>query len=161
MNYIEASTAKHFEDAKSIFKEYQKFIGIDLYFQDFQSELKEIPGKYSAPRGAIILAYNKQTCAGCVALRPVSESVCEIKRLFVKPEFQGKSIGRELASRIIMKAIAIGYLKMRLDTLDTMEPAMHLYRQLGFKEIAPYYHNPIKNARYFEYELQAGIPHSG
>jgi len=158
MNYIEARSAKHFQDTKFIFSEYQNFIGIDLSFQDFQTELAEIPGNYAAPRGAIILAYENDVCIGCVALRPISDTICEMKRLFVKPEFQGKGIGKELTGRIVKKAKEIGYLKMRLDTLDTMESAMHLYRQIGFNEITPYYHNPIKNARYFECDLQRVFP---
>jgi ribosomal protein S18 acetylase RimI-like enzyme len=154
MRYTEASTTKHFNDARGIFIEYQNYLGIDLCFQDFQTELDELPGKYSAPYGCIILVYNRDLCIGCVALRPILPGICEMKRLFVKPEHQGKNIGKELTRRIIKKAIQIGYAKMRLDTLDTMKTAIAIYKKTGFKEITAYYHNPLKNVKYFEYDLQ-------
>jgi len=152
--FIQADTTKHFTDVRSIFSEYQNYIGIDLCFQDFQTELDKLPGKYSSPQGCIILVYDKEICIGCVALRPITNSICEMKRLFVKPEYQGKKIGKELTRRIIKKAVEIGYSKMRLDTLATMKTAIRIYTQAGFKEIAPYYDNPMKNVKYFEYKLK-------
>jgi GNAT superfamily N-acetyltransferase len=151
--YIEAKSTNHFNNARKIFIEYQNCIGIDLCFQDFQTELKELPGKYAAPHGCIILVYAARKCIGCVALRPIDREICEMKRLFVMKEYHGQRIGTELVKRIMQKAIDIGYRKMRLDTLESMKPAMHIYTGIGFKEITSYYHNPLKNVKYFEYEL--------
>jgi GNAT superfamily N-acetyltransferase len=153
LKYTEAETDQHFTDARLIFLEYQKYLGINLDFQDFQSELAELPGKYASPAGSIILVYDRDKCIGCVALRPYAEDICEMKRLFVKPDYRGKNIGRELCSRIIKKAIEIGYSRMRLDTLATMKSAITIYKQAGFLEIPPYYHNPLPNVVYFERNL--------
>jgi len=158
MYYIEAITDKHFKDTKNIFMEYQKNININLSFQNFKKELDDIPGKYSSPYGSIILVYDNHICIGCVALRPISNEICEMKRLFVKKGYRGKHIGKELCKRIIKKAIEIGYSKMRLDTLSTMKSAVNIYKMIGFKEIESYYNNPIATAKYFEYELIKGVP---
>jgi ribosomal protein S18 acetylase RimI-like enzyme len=139
--------------ARCLFKEYAASLGVDLCFQDFERELKELPGEYSEPKGSVLLAFHDSALAGCVALRPLASEVCEMKRMFVRPQFRGKSIGRVLAQQIIGEARKRGYKKMRLDSLPEMTEAQALYRSLGFREIGAYRPNPIEGAVFMELEL--------
>jgi len=139
------------DEIKDLFLQYQQEIQADLCFQSFQQELDSLPGKYAEPRGAVILARVKGQIAGVVALRPMEEiDICEMKRLYVKPEFKGKNIGKQLARAILKEAAAKGYRKMRLDTLDRLVPAVKLYTQLGFQKINAYYPNPLEGVIYME-----------
>lgn len=139
--------------AREIFREYQVSLGIDLCFQDFEQELADLPGKYAPPQGRLYLAFIDEKLAGCIALRPFQEGMCEMKRLYVRPEFRGQYLGLLLAKEIIAEAREIGYHQMVLDTLDTMTAAQKLYRSLGFKEIEPYCFNPIDGALYMSLDL--------
>jgi ribosomal protein S18 acetylase RimI-like enzyme len=136
-----------------LFKEYASGLGVDLCFQDFEHELKELPGEYSEPNGCILLAFLDSELAGCVALRSFSPGICEMKRMYVRPTFRGKGIGRVLAQDVIREARNRGYKKMRLDSLPTMKEAQALYRSLGFREIHAYRPNPIEGAIYMELTL--------
>lgn len=142
---------------KEIFLTYAKAINIDLCFQDFDTELTNLPGDYSPPRGALLLAWVDQKLAGCCAMRPIDSSdyanAAEMKRLFVRPEFRGLGLGRQLAESIIDAARMSGYDSVLLDTLDDMEIARAMYEDLGFKEIPPYYHNPLAGAHYLKVDL--------
>lgn len=137
--------------------EYVATLGFDLDFQDFERELESLPGDYAPPGGCALLAEHDGEAAGCVGLRPFSGDVCEMKRLYVRPGYRGQGVGRLLAEEILMRAKAMGYGRMRLDTIDTMTEANALYRSLGFVEIPPYRHNPIDGAIYFELELQVEL----
>ena len=128
-------------------------IGVDLCFQDFERELRELPGEYSEPRGCILLASDDATLAGCVALRPCAANVCEMKRMYVRPGFRGRGIGRLLAQSTIAAARKRGYVKMRLDSLPIMVEAQSLYRSLGFRKIDAYRPNPVEGAVYMELAL--------
>ncbi len=140
--------------ARELFKEYAASIGIDLSFQGFDEELASLPGKYAPPHGALILALRDGTPCGCVALRRIDDSTCEMKRLYVRPDCRGLKIGVELVRRIIQEAEARGYKAMRLDTLRTrMESAISLYEGFGFHDIEPYIYNPMPDARYMEKTL--------
>jgi len=150
---LHAILPEHFEDARMLFKEYASGLGVDLCFQDFEHELKELPGEYSEPNGCILLAFVNSELAGCVALRPFSPGVCEMKRMYVRPTFRGKGIGLALAQDVIREARNRGYRKMRLDSLPTMKEALALYRSLGFREIDAYRPNPIEGAIYMELTL--------
>jgi GNAT superfamily N-acetyltransferase len=139
------------EQVRKLFVEYEQDLPFDLSFQDFARELEELPGRYARPTGCLLLAIWAQELAGCVALRQIGERTCEMKRLYVRPAFRGKGIGRALARAIIEEARRIGYKRMRLDTV--LEPAKSLYRSLGFREILPYQHVPIEGVVFMELEL--------
>jgi putative acetyltransferase len=147
------------ELARELFREYSASLGMDLCFQDFERELSELPGKYAPPAGRLLLAYDfaagRKQSAGCCALRPIGTNICEMKRLYVRPEFRGRGLGRALAESLIAAAREIGYSAMRLDTLPSMREAHELYRQLGFREIAPYRQNPVPGSFFLELDLAA------
>jgi len=150
----QAVTPEQIEQARELFKEYAAWLEIDLCFQNFDQELSDLPGNYAPPEGRLLLAFENDQLAGCVALRKIGDGVCEMKRLFLRPEFHGKGLGRELIEAIVKEARAIGYQRMYLDTLPPqMNKAIELYRAAGFKEIAPYYGNPVPGAMFLELEL--------
>ncbi|HEX7287501.1 MAG TPA: GNAT family N-acetyltransferase [Candidatus Angelobacter sp.] len=152
---IHAETPEHIEAARELMLEYAQSLGFNLCFQGFDEELRTLPGKYALPHGRLLLALWNGQIAGMGALRPLHESgVCEMKRLFVRPGFRGHAIGRTLALRLIREAHDLGYLKMRLDTVPgKMDEAIALYRQLGFRTIAPYYASPVEHTLFMEIEL--------
>jgi ribosomal protein S18 acetylase RimI-like enzyme len=136
---------------RALFLEYGRSLSFDLCFQGFEQELADLPGCYAAPRGQILLAPG----AGVVALRPLSGDICEMKRLYVRPQARGLGLGARLAHLIIAAGQERGYRAMRLDTHESMTAAIALYRELGFREIAPYYDNPVAGIRYYELTLAA------
>jgi ribosomal protein S18 acetylase RimI-like enzyme len=140
-------------EVKKLFGDYASSLEISLDFQDFDQELFRLPGDYSPPDGSILVASWEEEVAGCVALRKFANGICEMKRLYTKPQFRGLGIGRALSEAIIARARRIGYERMRLDTLPSMETARGLYASLGFKEIEPYRYNPIEGAHFMELML--------
>jgi len=154
MRLIQAITREEIEQARALFLEYADWLGFSLCFQNFDQELADLPGRYAPPTGRLMLAFVDDQLAGCVALRKLDEGVCEMKRLFVRQSFRGHDLGRKQIAAIIDEARAIGYQKMRLDTLPAqMQAAIHLYHSLGFKEIAPYYQSPVEGALFMELSL--------
>jgi putative acetyltransferase len=151
---INGATPERIADARQLLEEYASWIEISLCFQNFDKELAGLPGDYAPPQGRFLLAMKDDRLAGCIALRPLSEGTCEMKRLYVRPEFRGLGLGRTLAVNIIETAREIGYESMRLDTLPgRMDQALAMYRRLGFKEIEPYYENPVAEATFMELKL--------
>ena len=149
---LEPRNATDFDAVRVIFREYGDSLGIDLSFQDFDTELATLPGDYATPRGALLLAWVDGAVAGCCALRPLDTAdypnASEMKRLYVRPSYRGLGLGRQLAAAILDAARVAGYDHVLLDTLDDMEAARTLYEELGFEEVPPYYHNPIAGAHY-------------
>jgi ribosomal protein S18 acetylase RimI-like enzyme len=154
VSIVEATTPQHIEQVRALFLEYAGSLGFSLCFQSFDKELAELPGDYAPPEGRLLLAVSGGRAAGCVALHKIGEGVCEMKRLYLRPELRGSGAGRALAERVIADARSAGYRRMRLDTVaGTMDAAIALYRRLGFREIAPYRANPVPGALYMELSL--------
>jgi len=151
----EARDAAAVAACAALFRDYQRSLGISLDFQGFEAELASLPGAYASPRGRLFLASHAGAAVGCVALRPREAHVCEMKRLFVRPEARGTGLGLALASAAIAAARGIGYRRMWLDTLPTMGPAQRMYEQLGFRDAAPYYETPIAGTRFMALDLTA------
>ena len=151
--FILVNTAEQVETARSLFREYAASLGLDLSFQNFESELRELPGEYAPPRGRLYLAMEEEREAGCGALRALDEERCEMKRLYVRREFRGRGLGTSLAERLVQEARELGYRAMRLDTLPMMEAAQELYRKRGFVEIEAYRYNPVAGTRFMELDL--------
>ena len=140
-----------------IFREYADSLGIDLAFQNFEAELRSLPGDYAPPRGCLLLAWVEGELAGCCALRPLDNvdiaNASEMKRLYVRPAFRRFGLGRLLAEAVLDAARRQGYACVLLDTLDDMEAARSLYEDLGFEEVPPYYHSPVAGAHYLKVDL--------
>jgi GNAT superfamily N-acetyltransferase len=154
LSLTQAETPAQIAQAREIFLEYAQSLGFSLCFQNFDHELAALPGEYSPPEGRLLLAECEGQLAGCVALHKLEPSICEMKRLYLRPQFRGKSLGRVLADRIIAEARQIGYQRMRLDTVEpVMKDAVAMYRKIGFQDIAPYCANPIAGAMYMELQL--------
>ena len=157
-----AESSEDITTARTLMREYAEFLGEDLSFQDFEQELASLPGKYAPPSGVLLLSWVPGSAglivqpAGCVALRKLMPGICEMKRLFVRPRSRGLGLGRLLAERIIEEARALGYKRMRLDTLERLESAVSLYRSLGFVRIPPYCMNPLPGVTFWEKDLTAG-----
>ncbi|HEY3928501.1 MAG TPA: GNAT family N-acetyltransferase [Candidatus Koribacter sp.] len=139
---------------RELFLEYARSLNFDLSFQHFDEELSTLPGKYSRPRGCILLAYSGGQPAGCIALRPFDATRCEMKRLFVRPAFRGLHLGDALIARFLHEARQGGYRSVLLDTVQPlMSTAIAMYKRLGFREIPPYCRNPVAGALFLELEL--------
>lgn len=154
VNILQTQSPEDIDRARELFEEYATWLGINLCFQNFEKELAELPGEYVPPAGRLFLAFDGDQVSGCVALRGLGERTCEMKRLYVRPHFRGKGLGRELTQAAINAARQVGYHRMRLDTLPgKMDRAIAMYRSLGFQEIEPYYNNPVAGATFMELSL--------
>jgi len=147
----QAETAEQIEAVQLLFREYEAWLGVDLCFQSFEKELKNLPGKYAKPSGRLFLASSDKNIAGCIALRKLGDATCEMKRLFVRPNFRGLSLGQMLIEKLIAEAGEVGYERILLDTLPKKMPkAVELYKFYGFREIPPYYENPHQETLFME-----------
>jgi putative acetyltransferase len=154
---ITPATPELMAATRQIFEEYAEAQGVDLSFQNFDAELDTLPGEYAAPNGHLLLALVDGVIAGCCAMRPLDTvdypNACEMKRLYVRNAYRGLGLGRKLAETVMDAARISGYHCILLDTLSDMESARALYVDLGFKDIPPYYHNPIAGAHYLKADL--------
>jgi GNAT superfamily N-acetyltransferase len=146
---IRPATPADLDEIRALLREYAAWLEVDLCFQNFEQELAGLPGDYAPPRGRLLIAEG----AGCVALRAIDSEVCEMKRLYLRPEHRGSGLGRRLVQAIIDEARSAGYRRMRLDTMPKMDSAQRLYASLGFREIAAYRYNPEPGARFLELAL--------
>ena len=145
------------QKARRLFEEYAAWLGFNLCFQNFDNELAELPGDYAPPNGRLLLAVENDQVAGCVALRKIGEGIGEMKRLYVRPDFRGRGLGRMLTETIIEAARESGYQRLRLDTLPgKMDQAIAMYHSLGFRDIERYYNNPYEDAAFMELYLDKG-----
>ena len=154
---VNPTRADDMAPVREIFQEYAHQLGVDLCFQGFDEELASLPGDYAPPRGTLLLAMVDNEVAGCCALRPLDNvdypNAAEMKRLYVRKAFRRFGLGRQLAEAVLDHARTEGYHSVLLDTLDDMEAARALYADLGFEEIAPYYHNPLPGSHYLKVDL--------
>jgi ribosomal protein S18 acetylase RimI-like enzyme len=155
LQLIQAQSTEDIRRVRELFEEYVSWLGVNLCFQNYDKELAGLPGEYAPPSGRLYLAVENERVAGCVALRKIGEETCELKRLYVRPDFRGTGLGRRLTETVIHDARAIGYRRMRLDTLPgKMGQAIAMYRSLGFKNIEPYYDNPYDDVAFMELALR-------
>jgi ribosomal protein S18 acetylase RimI-like enzyme len=155
IHVLPAELPVQLRDVRVLFLEYASTLGFDLHFQDFDREVAALPGPYSPPRGALLLAGAEGAAAGCVALRPLDDLACEMKRLYVRPAWRRRGVGRLLCDAVIARAQNLGYATMKLDTVPEMTEAIALYRSLGFRPVEPYRFNPIPGALYMELTLES------
>jgi len=164
LTILQAETPEQIATARELIVEYATWLEFNLCFQGFEEEMRTLPGKYAPPPGRLLLALWERSPAGVIAVRPLDETegLCEMKRLYVRPEFRGHGIGRVLAERVIADAAAIGYTCMRLDTIPgKMEQAIAMYRELGFAETAPYYNTPVGETLFMERVLNVEMRAQG
>jgi GNAT superfamily N-acetyltransferase len=150
---IRAETPDHWHWVRTLFEEYAATLDFDLDFQGFDEELETLPQDYGPPDGCLLLAQQEDALTGCVAFRRSGEGICEMKRLYVRPEHRGGGLGRILVEAIIEHARRQGYERMRLDTVPSMEAARALYASFGFRPIEPYRYNPIPGTAFMELAL--------
>jgi GNAT superfamily N-acetyltransferase len=150
---IEPAGEADLPEVRALFLEYAGSLGIDLGYQGFDVELAGLPGDYAPPRGRLLIARDGARAIGCAALRPLAADVCEAKRLYVRPEARGTGLGRRLTDTLFAEARAIGYARLRLDTLPSMKQAIALYLSLGFRPIAPYRYSPVEGTLFLEKDL--------
>jgi putative acetyltransferase len=154
IDLIHAALPEDIERVRGLFLEYGESLSFSLCFQSFDEELRSLPGAYAPPTGRLLLARSADRAAGCIALRKLENGTCEMKRLYVRPDYRGKGLGRMLVERLIAEARLAGYERMRLDTVaSAMQDAIVLYRNMGFKEIAPYSSIPVESALWMELML--------
>ena len=153
MKYITPNTTDQFNDAISLFQEYANSLNISLAFQNFNEELNIINSMYGSPTGCLLLVYDNELPIACAAYRKIGENICELKRMYIKPDYRRKGVGQEIMNILCSRAKLNGYTLMRLDTLDTMTPAIKLYSNNGFYTIDAYYHNPNEGVVYMEKRL--------
>lgn len=151
---LQAASPSQIVQARHILAEYAESLGLSDSFPGFKDELLSLPGDYAPPEGRLLLATYDGELAGCVALRKLEPSICEMRRLYLRPKFRGRGFGRTLANYVIEEARKIGYRQMRLGTVEPkMQDALRMYREIGFRVTMPYRTNPLKDAVYMELDL--------
>ena len=161
LRIVEAATRDEYAVGRELFEEYARAIDVDLCFQNFTAELDRLTVMYAPPAGALLLAKAGNDVAGCVGLRKFRDDICEMKRLYVRPAFRGRHLGRRMAEEIARRAGELGYRTLVLDTLGTMEAAQRLYVSMGFTPATSYYVNPLPNVKYYSLDLQRPVRSTG
>ena len=151
-----ATSASDLESVRALFREYADSLGVNLDYQGFEEEVRDLPGKYAPPSGTLVLAFNDDELVGCVGVRPIDDEIAEMKRLYVRPSGRGLGLGRTLAEAAIRFATVTGYSRMRLDTLPQMDRAQELYRSLGFMPIDAYRYSAVPGTVFLELVLTTG-----
>ena len=152
---VPARTDADLDAVKTLFREYVDDLEFELDFQDFDAELKDFPGKYGPPTGALLLAKLDGVPVGVVGLRDLGDGICEMKRLYLRPAARGTGLGSRLVDAVIAEGRRLGYQAMRLDTVTDAQPrAIEIYFARGFREIAPYCFNPLPTAKFLELDLR-------
>jgi ribosomal protein S18 acetylase RimI-like enzyme len=149
----QAAFPRDTRDVRALFKEYADGLGVDLGFQGFDDEVAQLPGKYAVPTGRLLLAWRGDEAVGCIAMRRIDNLVCEMKRLYVRPQARGEALGRRLVERLCDEARRAGYARICLDTLVSMASAQKLYESMGFKPIDPYVYNPLSGTQFLSLDL--------
>ncbi|MBC7720858.1 MAG: GNAT family N-acetyltransferase, partial [Pedobacter sp.] len=139
--------------AVQLFKDYAAELNVNLCFQSFDAELEDPLKKYGSPNGALFLGYFNNEPVACIALQPIADGSCEMKRLYVKPAFRKFKIGDTLVQQLLITAKKLGYKKMKLDTLQRLQPAINLYKKHGFIVTTAYYKNPLPEVVFMEKDL--------
>ena len=151
--FIIAKTQEDYREARVLLREYEAESEVDLCFQGFEEEVETLERVYGPPGGRFLLVRAGDDTAGCVALRDLGGGICEMKRLYLRPGFRGRGLGRRCAEQVVEEAREVGYAAMRLDTLPAMQEAIALYRSMGFREVSPYTENPVEGALFMELGL--------
>ena len=150
---IHAVTPEEISAVRGLMREYGASVGVDLSYQNFEEELRGLPGDFAPPRGTLLLGIAGKEAAGCVAIRPLAENFCEMKRLYVRPAWRSTGLGKRLVEAALEDARRAGHRSVRLDTLPTMIAARKLYAALGFLPIAPYYQSPVAGTAFLQLDL--------
>lgn len=153
MDYVSPNNKNQINDAIGLFQEYANSLNISLAFQNFEEELNIINSMYGSPTGCLLLVYENQQAIACAAYRKIDKNICELKRMYIKPDYRGKGVGQEILNILLLRSKLNGYKFMRLDTLDTMIPAIKLYIKNGFYKIDAYCYNPNEGVLYMEKSL--------
>jgi len=152
---IHAVTPEEISAVRGLMREYGASVGVDLSYQNFEEELRGLPGDFAPPRGTLLLGIAGKEAAGCVAIRPLAENFCEMKRLYVRPAWRSTGLGKRLVEAALEDARRAGHRFVRLDTLPTMIAARKLYAALGFLPIAPYYQSPVAGTAFLQLDLKS------
>ena len=154
---IQAISREHIDSVRKLFFEYAKSLNVSTCFENFDKEVENLPRLYGPPKGRLLIALSDIKVAGCIALKKVDDQTCEMKRLFVRHEFRGQGVGKELTTAVWEEARGTGYKKMRLDTLPSMKEAIALYESLGFEPIPPYRELPVPGALFMQVALDRNV----
>lgn len=153
INYKLASSPKEFSDARKIILDYVEWLGMDLSFQNFEAEISDLAKMYSTPHGGLVLAYDEDRVIGIAGIRCFEGETGELKRMFVSEAYRHAGVGKKILEQSIALAKALKYKRVRLDTHDSMQAAIKIYKSFGFEEIDPYRYNPHEGIKFFELAL--------
>jgi len=150
---IRPATTADVPAVRDMMREYVDWIALDLAFQEIDEELAGLPGEYAPPSGALLVVPDGDRLVAMIGLRPLDGTICEMKRLFVRPAARGQGLAKQLIAQVLDEARRLGYAEIRLDTLPMMGDAQALYAAMGFADIEAYYDTPIAGTRFMAKRL--------